>query len=52
MKLETKLNLKEVSSKVIEFDENKYLVGKNYISDLYDTILSKPAQARTSSRSK
>lgn len=41
MKLETKLNLKEVPSKVIEFDENKYLVGKNYISDLYDTILSK-----------
>lgn len=41
MKLETKLNLKEIPSKVIEFDENKYLVGKNYISDLYDTILSK-----------
>jgi predicted DNA-binding transcriptional regulator YafY len=41
MKLETKLNLKEVSSKVIEFDENKYLVGKNYISDLYEAILSK-----------
>lgn len=41
MKLETKLNLKAVPSKVIEFDENKYLVGKNYISDLYDTILSK-----------
>jgi predicted DNA-binding transcriptional regulator YafY len=41
MKLETKLNLKDVTSKVIEFDENKYLVGKNFISDLYDTILSK-----------
>ncbi len=41
MKLETKLNLKDVTSKVIEFDENKYLVGKNYISDLYEAILSK-----------
>ena len=41
MKLETKLNLKDVTSKVIEFDENKYLVGKNFISDLYDAILSK-----------
>ena len=41
MKLETKLNLKDVSSKVIEFDENKYLVGKKFISDLYDAILSK-----------
>ena len=41
MKLETKLNLKDATSKVIEFDENKYLVGKNYISDLYEAILSK-----------
>lgn len=41
MKLETKLNLKDITSKVIEFDENKYLVGKNFISDLYDAILSK-----------
>jgi len=41
MKLETKLNLKDVSSKVIEFDENKYLVGKNYISELYESIISK-----------
>lgn len=41
MKLETKLNLKDVTSKVIEFDENKYLVGKNFISYLYDAILSK-----------
>jgi predicted DNA-binding transcriptional regulator YafY len=41
MKLETKLNLKDISTKVIEFDENKYLVGQNYISDLYDAILSK-----------
>lgn len=41
MKLETKLNLKDVTSKVIEFDENKYLVGKNFISNLYDAILSK-----------
>ena len=41
MKLETKLNLKDVTSKVIEFDENKYLVGKNFISHLYDAILSK-----------
>jgi predicted DNA-binding transcriptional regulator YafY len=41
MKLETKLNLKDVTTKVIEFDENKYLVGQNYFSDLYQAIITK-----------
>jgi predicted DNA-binding transcriptional regulator YafY len=41
MKLDTKLNLNDVSSKVIEFDDNKYLIGKNYISELYESIISK-----------
>jgi predicted DNA-binding transcriptional regulator YafY len=41
MKLDTKLNLNDVTSKVIEFDDNKYLIGKNYISELYESIISK-----------
>lgn len=44
IQLDSGLNLSHHTNKVIEFEQNEYLVGRNFIADLYESIISKTVQ--------